>query len=103
MKEYLKKKKLKLNITIEVRNLVEVYEVLRVGGITRIMFDNFELPILKEAVAIVNNKFQTEASGGVNLQNVRKIAQTGVQYISAGALTHSAGQLDISLKVVKGS
>ncbi len=103
VKEYLKKKKLKLNITIEVRNLVEVYEVLRVGGITRIMFDNFELPILKEAVAIVNNKFQTEASGGVNLQNVRKIAQTGVQYISAGALTHSAGQLDISLKVVKGS
>jgi nicotinate-nucleotide pyrophosphorylase (carboxylating) len=103
VKEYLKKKKLRLNITIEVRNLVEVYEVLRVGGITRIMFDNFELPILKEAVAIVNNKFQTEASGGVNLQNVRKIAQTGVQYISAGALTHSAGQLDISLKVVKGS
>ena len=80
-----------------------MYEVLRVGGVTRIMFDNFELPILKEAVAIVNNKFETEASGGVTLKNVRKIAQTGVQYISSGMLTHSAGQLDISLKVVKGS
>lgn len=103
VKAYLKKKKLRLNITIEVRNLVEVYEVLRVGGVTRIMFDNFELPILKEAVAIVGGRFQTEASGGVTLQNVRKIAQTGVNFISSGALTHSAGQLDISLKVVKGS
>jgi nicotinate-nucleotide pyrophosphorylase (carboxylating) len=103
VKAYLKKKKLKRGITIEVRNLVEVYEVLRVGGITRIMFDNFEIPILKEAVAIVNNKFETEASGGVTLQNVRKIAQSGVQFISSGMLTHSAGQLDISLKVVKGS
>lgn len=103
VKAYLKKKKLKRNITIEVRNLVEVYEVLRVGGVTRIMFDNFQLPILKEAVAIVNNRFETEASGGINLQNVRKIAQTGVNYVSSGSLTHSAGQLDISLKVIKGS
>lgn len=103
VKEYLKKKKLKLNITVEARNLVEVYEILRVGGVTRIMFDNFEIPILKEAVAIVNGKFQTEASGGVTLINVRKIAKTGVDFISSGALTHSAGQLDISLKVVKGS
>jgi nicotinate-nucleotide pyrophosphorylase (carboxylating) len=103
VKSYLKTKKLKRNITIEVRNLVEVYEVLRVGGVTRIMFDNFEIPILKEAVAIVGNKYQTEASGGVTLKNVRKIAQTGVDYISSGALTHSAGQLDISLKIIKGS
>jgi len=103
VKAYLKKNKLKRNITIEVRNLVEVYEVLRVGGVTRIMFDNFQIPILKEAVAIVNNKFETEASGGITLQNVRKIAQTGVQYVSSGTLTHSAGQLDISLKVIKGS
>lgn len=67
------------------------------------MFDNFQIPILKEAVAIVNNKFETEASGGITLQNVRKIAQTGVNYVSSGTLTHSAGQLDISLKVIKGS
>lgn len=103
VKAYLKKNKLKRNVTIEVRNLVEVYEVLRVGGVTRIMFDNFQLPILKEAVAIVNNRFETEASGGITLQNVRKIAQTGVQYVSSGALTHSASQLDISLKVIKGT
>ncbi len=103
VKTYLKKKKLKLKITVETRNLVEVYEVLRVGGIHRIMLDNFAVPILKEAVAIIGNQYETEASGGVTLQNVRKVAGTGVNYVSAGALTHSAGQLDISLKVVKGS
>ncbi|MGB3174405.1 MAG: carboxylating nicotinate-nucleotide diphosphorylase [Saprospiraceae bacterium] len=106
VKSYLKKNKLRRGITIEVRNLVELYEVLRVGGVTRIMFDNFEIPILKEAVAIVKGKtdggkFETEASGGVTLKNVRKIALTGVDYISSGALTHSAGQLDISLKIMK--
>ncbi len=101
VKAYLKKNKLKRGITIEVRNLVELYEVIRVGGVTRIMLDNFELPIMKEAVATVNKKFETEASGGVTLLNVRKIAQTGVDYVSSGALTHSAGQLDISLKVIK--
>lgn len=100
VKDYLKKKKLKRKITIEARNLVEVYEIVRVGGVNRIMFDNFQLPLLKEAVAIVNNQFETEASGGVTLLNVRKIAQTGVQYISVGALTHSAGQLDISMKII---
>lgn len=65
------------------------------------MFDNFELPILREAVAHVNKNFETEASGGVNLSTVRKIAQTGVDFISVGALTHSAGTLDLSLKVIK--
>lgn len=90
-----------LGITVEVRNLVELYEVLEVGGITRIMLDNFELPILREAVAIIDKRFESEASGGVNLQTVRPIAETGVDFISVGALTHSAGQLDLSLKVVK--
>jgi nicotinate-nucleotide pyrophosphorylase (carboxylating) len=65
------------------------------------MFDNFELPILAEAVAIVNNRFETEASGGVTLHTIRKIAETGVQFISVGALTHSAGSLDLSLKIQK--
>jgi nicotinate-nucleotide pyrophosphorylase (carboxylating) len=73
---------------------------LKIGKITRIMFDNFELPLLKEAVAIVSGRFQTEASGGVNIHNVRKIALTGVDFISVGALTHSAVSLDLSLKVV---
>lgn len=98
--EYLKEKKLDLNITIEVRNLVELYEVLEVGNIDRIMLDNFELPLLKEAVAIIGGRFETEASGGVTLNSVRAIAETGVDYISAGALTHSAGSLDLSLKVI---
>lgn len=99
--EYLQKTGKNLNITVEVRNLVEVEEVLNRGGITRIMFDNFELPILREAVQHVNKRFETEASGGVSLSTVRKIALTGVDYISVGALTHSAGTLDLSLKVMK--
>lgn len=92
---------LKLGITVEVRNLVEVEEVLEAGGITRIMFDNFELPILHEAVAMVGGKFETEASGGITLFNVRKYGQTGVNYVSAGSLTHSAQPLDMSLKIVR--
>lgn len=99
--EYLNANHLDLGITVEVRNLVEVREVMDRGGITRIMFDNFELPILAEAVAHVDKKFETEASGGVTLSTVRKIALTGVDFISVGALTHSAGTLDMSLKVIK--
>jgi len=98
--DYLNRKKLDLGITVEVRNLVELHEVLEKGGITRIMFDNFELPILREGVATVDGRFETEASGGVNLHTVRKIALTGVDYISVGALTHSAAHLDLSLKVI---
>lgn len=99
--EYLADNHLDLGITIEVRNLVELQEVLDRGGITRIMLDNFELPIMAEAVAHINGRFETEASGGVTLNTVRKIAETGVNYISVGALTHSAGTMDLSLKVIK--
>lgn len=98
---YKKERQLDLGVTIEVRNLVELYEVLAVGQINRIMLDNFELPLLEEAVHIVNSRFETEASGGVNIHNVRKVAKTGVDYISIGALTHSATSLDLSLKIVK--
>jgi nicotinate-nucleotide pyrophosphorylase (carboxylating) len=98
---YQKEHGLNLGITVEVRNLIEVHEVLAIGGITRIMFDNFEIPILAEAVQTVNKQFETEASGGITLQNVRKYARTGVDYVSAGALTHSAQPLDLSLKIVK--
>lgn len=99
--QYLKENHLDLGITVEVRNLVELHEVLETGGITRIMLDNFDLPLLKEAVATVNSRFETEASGGVTLQTVRKIAETGVNFVSVGALTHSAGSLDLSLKIQK--
>ena len=98
---YQKEKGLHLKVTVEVRNLVELYEVLEVGGIDRILLDNFELPLLEEAVAIVGKRFETEASGGITIHNVRRVAQTGVDFISAGALTHSAVSLDLSLKVIK--
>lgn len=98
---YQQEKGLHLGITVEVRNLVEVHQLLEVGGITRIMFDNFEIPILAEAVATVGSQFETEASGGITLNNVRKYALTGVNYVSAGALTHSAQPLDLSLKIKK--
>lgn len=98
---YLKEKGLDLGITVEVRNLMELHEVLDVGGITRIMFDNFDLPILQEAVLVVNGRFETEASGGITINTVRKVAKTGVQYISSGALTHSPQSMDMSLKVIK--
>lgn len=99
--QYLKNNNLDLGITVEVRNLVELQEVLTRGGINRIMLDNFELPILAEAIQHINGKFESEASGGVTLNTVRKIAETGVNYISVGALTHSAGTMDLSLKVIK--
>jgi len=99
--EYQKENNLNLNVTVEVRNLIELYEVLETGKITRIMLDNFDLPLLEEAVEIIGDQFETEASGGVNIHTVRKIAKTGVQYISVGALTHSAPTLDMSLKVIK--
>ncbi|MFK7982025.1 MAG: carboxylating nicotinate-nucleotide diphosphorylase [Saprospiraceae bacterium] len=98
---YMQKNNLKLPITVEVRNLVELHKVLEVGMVDRIMLDNFELPILREALATIGDRFETEASGGVTIHTVREIAKTGVQFISVGALTHSATSLDLSLKVVK--
>jgi len=97
---YLKTHDLDLGITIEVRNLVELHEVLEQGGVDRIMLDNFEIPLLKEAVKTIDGKFETEASGGIVLHNVREVALAGVDYISIGALTHSAGSLDLSLDFI---
>ncbi len=99
--QYQQEKGMSLGITLEVRNLLEVEEALEVGGITQIMFDNFEIPILAEAVAMVNGRFKTEASGGITLNSVRKYAQTGVDFVSVGALTHSFQPLDLSLKIQK--
>ncbi len=98
---YLKENKLDLEITVEVRNLVELYTVLEIGGINRIMLDNFEVPLVREAVAIVNKRFETEASGGINLHTIRKYAKTGVDFVSVGELTHSIKSLDLSLKIKK--
>jgi len=100
---YQKEKGLKLGVTVEVRNLVELHQVLEHGEgiVTRIMLDNFELPLLYEAVATIGGRFESEASGGVNIHNVRKVAKTGVDYISVGALTHSVPAFDMSLKIQK--
>lgn len=99
--QYLFDNKLSLEITVEVRNLVELHEVMEVGKVDRIMLDNFELPLLEEAIATIDQQYETEASGGITINNVRKVAQTGVDYISVGALTHSSTSLDLSLKVIK--
>lgn len=101
--DYQKAHGLNLAITVEVRNFEEIEEVLTTGGITRIMFDNFEIAELAKAVELVNGRFETEASGGVKLNTVRSIALAGVDYISVGALTHSSTSMDISFKIRKGS
>lgn len=95
---YLEKHKLKLNIEIEVRNIKELEQVLSIGGINRVMLDNFPLEILSKAVEMVNKKYETEASGGINLETVRSYAETGVDFVSVGALTHQISSLDLSLK-----
>jgi len=87
-------------IEVETQTIEQVKEVLRCPGVTRIMFDNFPVPRLREGVDIVAGRIETEASGGVDLSTVRTIAETGVDFISVGALTHSAIAADISLDVV---
>lgn len=94
-------KQIDLPVTIEVRNLLELNEVLEKGNIDRIMLDNFNIEPMQEAVAIVNGRYEVEASGGITLQNVKEVAKTGVDFISVGALTHSANCLDLSLKIIK--
>ena len=96
--DYLKTTGKKLQIEIEVRNLGELQQVLDIGGVDRIMLDNFEPALLKQAVAIIDGKFLTEASGGIVEENVADYAACGVDYISMGALTHSVKSLDLSLK-----
>lgn len=100
-KRYLAEKNLHIPIEIEVRNLSEVKEVLRVGGVDRILLDNFDFDHLKEAVKLIDGRFQTEASGGITELNVVDYANCGVDFVSMGALTHSFKSLDISLKAIK--
>ena len=96
--EYLKSNNLDLRIEVETRNIENVKEVLLCGGIDRIMLDNFVPEKVKEAVDLINGKYETEASGGITLETIRSFAETGVDFISVGALTHSVRSLDLSLK-----
>lgn len=97
---YLKKHEKDLKIEIEVRNFKELEEVMKTGGVNRIMLDNFSPQELKEAVAKIKGKFETEASGGITIDTIRDYAHSGVDYISVGALTHHIKSLDLSLKAV---
>lgn len=98
VRDYLAANNLDLKIEVETRNLDNVKEVLQCGGIDRIMLDNFIPEKVKEAVDMINGKYETEASGGITLDTIRSYAETGVDFISVGALTHSVKSLDLSLK-----
>ncbi len=99
--EYLKIHSLTIPIIIETRNLEEVKEVLTIGGIDRIMLDNFSIEKIKEALKLIDNQYITEVSGGINEKNLIDYAETGVDFISMGYLTHTVRNLDISLKANK--
>lgn len=99
--DYLKTKNKPLQIEIEVRNFEELNEVLSVGNVDIIMLDNFTPNDLQKAVQIINHRFKTEASGGINESTIVDYAKTGVDFISIGALTHHIKSLDLSLKAVK--
>jgi len=97
---YLKEKGKNLKIEIEVRNFNELQQVMTVGGVDRIMLDNFSVENTRKAVEIIDGKYETESSGGITYDTLRQYAECGVDYISVGALTHSVKSLDMSFKAV---
>jgi nicotinate-nucleotide pyrophosphorylase (carboxylating) len=97
-KDYLRATKRDLKIEIETRNLGEVQKVIDVGGVDIIMLDNMSLDDMRKAVAMIDGKYKTEASGGITESTIRSVAECGVDFISVGALTHSVKSLDLSLK-----
>ncbi|HHT60657.1 MAG TPA: carboxylating nicotinate-nucleotide diphosphorylase [Bacteroidales bacterium] len=100
-KEYCETKGKNLKIEIEVRNFDEIHQVMAVGGVDRIMLDNFTPADTKKAVELIGGKYETESSGGITFDTLRQYAECGVDYISVGALTHSVKSLDMSFKAVK--
>ena len=97
-KAYLKETGKDLKIIIEARDLAEIREILKSDGVHRILIDNFNYEDTRKAVVMINGKCQTESSGGINEETLRKYAECGVDYISSGALTHSIYNMDLSLK-----
>jgi len=97
---YVQKNKPGLLIEVETRSLEDVKKVMAIGKVNRIMLDNFSPQLLKEAIEIIQGKYETEASGGIDLNNIDEYAATGVDFISCGAIIHHAGSLDLSLKAV---
>lgn len=100
---YVEEKKPGLKIEVETRNIDDVKKVIKVGKgkVFRIMLDNFQPAQITEAVQLIGEDFETEASGGINLENIEEYAATGVDYVSVGALIHQARSLDLSLKAVE--
>lgn len=96
--KYLKEKSLDLKIEIEVRNFIEIQQVIDCGGVDRIMFDNFSVDDTRTAVEMIAGRFEAESSGGITFDTIRQYAECGVDYISVGALTHSVKGLDMSFK-----
>ncbi len=96
--DYLKKNGLNLKIEVETRNIDDVKQVLEVGNIDRIMLDNYTPEQIEEAITLIGSKYETEASGGITLDNIVAYARTGVDFISVGAITHHAVSMDLSLK-----
>ena len=99
-KAYLQSKGKDLKIEIEVRNFDELSQVMSIGGVDRIMLDNFSVENTRKAVEIINGKYETESSGGITFETLRQYAECGVDYISVGALTHSVKSLDMSFKAI---
>jgi nicotinate-nucleotide pyrophosphorylase (carboxylating) len=97
-RDYLSHSKKNLKVEIEVRNLDEVRKILEIGGVDRIMLDNFNLDDTREAVSLIGKRYETESSGGITIETIRAYAECGVDYISVGALTHHIKSLDMSLK-----
>jgi len=100
-KNYIKEHNKNLKIEIEVRNFDEIEQVLKEGGVDRVMFDNFSVEDTKKAVEMINRRFETESSGGITFDTIRAYAECGVDFVSVGALTHSVKSLDMSFKAVK--
>jgi nicotinate-nucleotide pyrophosphorylase (carboxylating) len=99
---YVQKNKPGLLIEVETRSLDDVKKVMAIGKVNRIMLDNFSPQLLTEAIEIIQGQYETEASGGIDLNNIDVYAATGVDFISCGAIIHHAGSLDLSLKAVLG-
>ncbi|NOZ45576.1 MAG: carboxylating nicotinate-nucleotide diphosphorylase [Chlorobi bacterium] len=97
---YLEKTDKNLKIEIEARSLEEINEILSIGSIHRIMLDNFCIEDTKKAIELINGKYETESSGGINYETIRSYAECGVDFISVGALTHQIKSLDLSLKAI---
>ena len=97
-KKYLEQKLLNLDIVVEARSLDDIEVVLFMGGVTRILLDNFSVELTRKAVELIDHRVETESSGGITWETIRSYAECGVDYISVGALTHHIDSLDLSLK-----